>query len=145
MSKHQQPVTIDLLRMDGTFTVAEGHPTSLKTKKMIFFDKTLYKLVYKGDGMQGFYARGVKSYDNMLLLHVIDDDGRELLFAYSSDPDPSTDPKILDVDASKTSWSRGVKVHLPGAKQVLLTPESLVLLESRTSIGGFASAIRYSS
>lgn len=142
MNRYQhQPVVISALRKDGTFDVQDGYSSSLRSKKMLFFEKTLYKLQYKCEGIQGFFARGIKEYDNSLLLNVIDDKGKDMLFAFKSEPDSSSDPKILDVDSSKTSSATGLKKCLPDVRQILLTKDCMVFLKSKTSLTGFATSV----
>lgn len=136
----QQPIVLSSIHKDGTFEVLDGQPKSLRSKKMVFYEKTLFKLQYKSDGMQGFFTRGIKDYDNVLLLHVNrPTDGEERIFVFKSGPDPSSSPKILDLDQSITSWSTGMKLFLPDVRQVLLTRESIILLKTKTSLVGTIS------
>jgi hypothetical protein len=140
-------VHISKLKKDGSYEVASGN--SINSQKMLFFQKSLYKAVYKGQNAKGhnvvaFLARGVKSYDNMLLVHVTNESdpagAPPRLLSFHAPPDPSPAPKTLHLNKGHTS-QQTLQAALPDVKQVLLTPDSLIMLERATSIHSHFSSV----
>ena len=132
----QQPILVALSAIkDGTFNVTDDK--DVKSARKILFGKTMYKIAYrevvKGMSILGFFARGIKTYDNSLLVFAITADTAHM-FVYKCPSDPSSAPKIMDVDVDNTRWS-AVKSVMPFARQVLFTEDTLVFLTSKTSIG----------
>jgi hypothetical protein len=143
----QPPAELTKVNKDGTFDVRDGK--SLKTVKLVFFEKTLYKLAYQDTILssnedkiviRGFYARSIKTYNSCLLIHATCD-AEEHLFSYKGPSDSSmASPKLLDVDSTVSSWDKGIKLVLPHARQVLLTLEQMIFLSAKTSIGASCRA-----
>ena len=145
MAGHASPALLNKLNKDGTFELDEEEGSSLKTCKLIFFQKTMYKSAYRGEGIHVFAAKGMKVYDNELLVHIkVKDmpDSEDRLFAYNCPYNAEVhgySPKLFDINKTHTSWKHGVKPYL-AAQQILTTPDSLIFLETKTIIGGSCRA-----
>ena len=147
-------VAISALGKDGTYTVStetsSSSSTTINAQKMLLYDKSLFKCVYKGQlagpdptvVVSAFLARGIKNCDNMMLLHVASagsaDDAK--FIAFRSPPDSSTGAKVLSLDTKRTS-SATLQKALPNVRQILQTSDSLLFLERATSIVGAVSSI----
>ena len=137
------PVELEAIAKDGSYTVS---PTSLKTSvryaSKLVFRRTMYKLVYRstlesGMTILAFFARGIKTYDNVLLLYAFDGKqaSKDGLFAYRCGADPSSTPKLFEIDAKVSKMSEA-KAFVGDVRQILWTEDALILLATKTSIEG---------
>jgi hypothetical protein len=137
----QPPAVLENVTKDGSYTISSTSlKPSIKQANKVVFQRTMYKLMYRntldsGVSILGFFARGIKSYDNSLLLYAFDKTGRDGIFAFRCGADPTSTPKLLDIDATVSKLA-AFQAFVGDVRQVLWTEDVLVLLSTKTRIAG---------
>ena len=135
------PLIVTDLKKDGSFRVDSKNPNEIARAKSVFFDNTLYKAAYRQQLSEllivGFFARGIKTYDNRLLLGISTSNSTHI-FVFKCPADPTTTPKILNLDSTYSGANHFGKL-VPDAQQILLTESCLVFLGKKTYISNIVN------
>jgi hypothetical protein len=121
------PIEIDNIERNGAFTIKseKGTPQTVRQANKLVYKRTMYKLHCKSSSMIGFVARGVNNHPTSLILLVQDTNTDQRLVMYEGPPEKSLNMPIL---------MNPVLGRLDGARQILITPELIIFLETKTKI-----------